>query len=206
MLGQRILILSPHMDDGIIGSCGLICRHLKAGGQICYVSFSFAKKSLMLETPSNATEMEFLEAMRYLKIRDAVTYTYEVRVFPSFRQEILERLIDLRKSLNPDVVIMPSMGDLHQDHKVIAEEGFRAFKNVTLLGYEMPRNMIDASPRLFVRMEEVEVMVKLKALEIFKSQMWRPSFIKMIESLNQTRGLQVGATYAESYEVIRWVL
>ena len=32
---------------------------------------------------------------------------------------------------------MPSLNDIHQDHATIAQEGLRAFKGCTILGYEL---------------------------------------------------------------------
>uniref|UniRef100_A0A6M3LK24 Putative N-acetylglucosaminylphosphatidylinositol de-N-acetylase n=1 Tax=viral metagenome TaxID=1070528 RepID=A0A6M3LK24_9ZZZZ len=194
------------MDDGIGGSCGLICRVLQHGSFIHYVSFSFAQKSIQPNTPLNTTENEFYKVMEFLKIKHFNVYPYEVRIFPSFRQEILELLIDLKNEIKPDVVVMPTMNDYHQDHKTIAEEGFRAFKDITILGYEMPRNMINASPNLFIRMSRQEVFIKMQALDIFESQKWRPNFVKSIIVLNEMRGHQIDVKYAESYEVIRWIL
>ena len=32
---------------------------------------------------------------------------------------------------------MPTLKDIHQDHETISKEGLRAFKNTTILGYEL---------------------------------------------------------------------
>ena len=65
-----------------------------------------------------------------------IIYNYEVRKLGYVRQEILEELIRLKKSNSFDLVFIPSLHDIHQDHTTIAQEGLRAFKNTTLLGYD----------------------------------------------------------------------
>ena len=50
-------------------------------------------------------------------------HDFEVRTFPAARQEILEILVGINSELEPDLVLMPSLGDIHQDHETIAREG-----------------------------------------------------------------------------------
>src|ERR1700758_4174297 len=65
-------------------------------------------------------------------------HDFDVRTFPERRQEILEALVALWEEWKPDVVFQPSLHDVHQDHRTVAEEGLRAFKRTTILGYEIP--------------------------------------------------------------------
>ena len=51
----------------------------------------------------------------------------------------------LRAEWQPDVVFQPPHHDVHQDHQTIAQEGLRAFKRTTILGYEIPWNNFDFS-------------------------------------------------------------
>ncbi len=48
---------------------------------------------------------------------------YRVRRFGEVRQDILEDMIIVRSQLDPDLVLLPSLSDCHQDHSVIANEG-----------------------------------------------------------------------------------
>src|SRR5674476_1279589 len=74
---------------------------------------------------------------------DLKVYDFEVRTFPTVRQDILDEMIVLQQELGPDCVMMPALIDLHQDHKTIAEEGLRAFKRTTVLAYEIPWNNLN---------------------------------------------------------------
>jgi len=134
-------------------------------------------------------------------------FNYAVREFPANRQSILDDILALKKEFKPDMIMLPSTCDTHQDHQVIVQEGFRAFKNVTMIGYEVPRNNLDFPTNVFVTLSEEQLRLKLKSIECYHSQMRRPaSSVKFYESLARVRGVQVGVEYAEVFEAIRWVM
>jgi LmbE family N-acetylglucosaminyl deacetylase len=121
------------------------------------------------------------------------------------RQELLDDLIKLREKLQPDLVIMPSLNDIHQDHKTIAEEGLRAFKFFSILCYEMPWNNLVFNTTCFNTLEKKHVDKKVAALKLYKSQAHRPySNPAFIEGLALNRGIQINAEFAEVFEVLRW--
>ena len=102
---------------------------------------------------------------------------------------------------------MPSLNDLHQDHTTIAQEGLRAFKKTSILGYELPWNNLNFSTQCFVKITELNLDRKLKALSCYESQKFRDyASEEYIRSLARTRGTQIGKKYAEVFEVIRWII
>jgi len=134
-------------------------------------------------------------------------YKYKVRNFAYKRQEILEDLVNINKILSPDIVFMPSIKDLHQDHTTIANEGLRAFKNKSILCYELPWNNIEFSNNCFISFTENELNKKVNALMCYESQKDRPyASAEFIKSLAITRGTQIGTKYAEVFEVMRWII
>ena len=63
---------------------------------------------------------------------------------------LLEDLIKIRASFRPDLVSVPSLGDTHQDHHVIAEEALCAFQSTTLLAFELLWNNLNFNSCAFV--------------------------------------------------------
>ena len=119
----------------------------------------------------------------------------------------LADLIKLRESLRPDVVLCPSLQDIHQDHATVAREALRAFKRQTILCYEEPWNNIAFSTNAFERLDEEILDTKMKALECYESQKKRAYFTQdMMRSLAITRGCQLEGGYAEAFEVVRYML
>ena len=203
-----ILILAPHTDDGELGCGGTIARFVEEGKEVYYAAFSVAEKSVPEGFPKNILKTEVRKAMKILGVPESnlLIYRYEVRTFSYHRQEILEDIISLRKELQPDLVFIPSPNDLHQDHKVIAEEGIRAFKKSTILGYEMPWNNISFNTISFIPLEERHIRKKIDALRCYETQRYRSYLSEdFIRSLARTRGTQIEVEYAEAFEVIRWV-
>ncbi len=206
---QKILILGPHTDDGEFGCGGTIARFVEEKREVYYATFSLAEESVPEGLPKDILFTEVQNSSKVLGIKDdhLLIYRYPVRKFAQYRQEILEDLVQLKKDLDPDLVLMPSPHDLHQDHYTIAVEGLRAFKFTSILGYEMPWNNINFETRSFIHLQERHIDIKLKSVQCYRSQTGRKyANADFIRGLAKTRGVQCGVDFAETFEVIRWII
>lgn len=206
---SRVLVLAPHTDDGELGCGGTMARLREAGVRVVYAAFSTARQSLPAGLPDDTLKHEVAAATARLGIpeEDLRIYDYQVRKLNYSRQEVLEDLVRIRSEYAPDLVFMPSLHDVHQDHTTMAEEGLRAFKGVTLLGYELIWNNLTFTTNCFVRLEERHVERKAQALAEYHSQAGKAYASRdFIRSLARTRGVQIGAEFAECFEVVRWVV
>ena len=203
--GVRALVLGAHTDDEF-GCAGTIARMVESGVDVHYACFSSCEESVPEGFDRDVLKREVRAAIRELGIPEErfTLFDYRVRHFPTFRQEILEDLVRLRARIAPDIVFMPAFSDMHQDHSVIAREGFRAFKHATLLGYELPMNTISFDHVCFVTLEERHIEVKLRHARAYRSQATRPYLAdEFIRSLAVVRGLQTNTAAAEAFEAIR---
>lgn len=206
---NTILILAPHTDDGEFGCGGTIARYVSNGARAIYVAFSAAEQSVLQHLPSDILRTEVRKATAVLGVKneDCVVLDFEVRRFPELRQQILDKMIELNRLYAPDMVFLPSANDTHQDHQTIAQEGFRAFKRTTMLGYEVPWNNLDFRTSCFVELSDDQLETKVRAVAMYQSQSHRDYASKeFIRSLALTRGVQIGKKYAEAFEVVRWVI
>lgn len=205
---KRVMILAPHTDDGEFGCGATIARLIEEGAEVFYTAFSVCEQSVPYGFKQDQLETELREATHVLGItpEHLFVHRYEVRRFPDYRQEILQDIIDTKKEINPDLVFMPCLGDIHQDHQVIAMEGLRAYKGKTILSYEMPWNNLSIDTSTFSVLEERHVRKKIEALACYKTQSFRhyanPEFIR---SLAITRGAQVGVALSEVFQLVRLV-
>ena len=88
----------------------------------------------------------------------------------------------------------------------MSQEGFRALKDISMLGYEVLWNNLTFPTNLFVLLEERHLRRKIEAVTCYESQRDRPyANEQFIRSLAVTRGTQIAACYAEVFEAIRWV-
>jgi LmbE family N-acetylglucosaminyl deacetylase len=206
---KTVYVLAPHTDDGELGAGGIISKLIDCGADVYYLAFSTAEKSVPNGFPKDILKSEVLNATSKLGIKkeNVIIYNYEVRKLNYARQDILEDLIKQRKLIMPDLVLMPSLSDIHQDHSAVAQEGLRAFKNTTLLGYELIWNNLTFDSTAMAKLDEKHIQMKCDALKEYKSQGARDYMSEdFIFSLAKVRGVQIGAAYAESFEVIRWVM
>lgn len=206
---EKILILAPHTDDGEFGCGASIAKFIEQGKEVYYAAFSLAEESVPAPFPKNILETEVKAATKDLSIKpeNLLLYKYRVRHFANHRQEILEDLVRLNDKINPNLVFMPCLQDLHQDHSTIAMEGLRAFKKTSILGYEIPWNNMNFHTQCFIALNEKQLDKKLMALNCYESQKSRNyASEEFIRSLARTRGTQIGIKYAEVFEVIRWIL
>lgn len=205
---KRVLVLAPHTDDGELGAGGTINRLIAQGSDVHYVAFSTAEESVPEGFPSNILEIEVKNATKVLGIKpeNLHIFKHKVRKLNYVRQEILEDLVKLKRALKPDLVLMPSLNDIHQDHTTVAYEGLRAFKDTSIFAYELLWNNITFETRCFVKLAEDNIDSKVAALQEYKSQGFRDYMSKdFIYSHARTRGVQSGNQFAECFEVVRLI-
>ena len=205
---KNILVLAPHADDGELGCGGTLSRLIEERGKVFYICFSMCEESIPTGFPKNELEREVKKATKSIGINpdNLILNHYPVRRVHEYRQDILEKLIKFREKVSLDIVFMPSSFSLHQDHKVIYEEGIRAFKHVTCFGYDLPWDTLKFTTTSFFKLQERHIEEKGKSLEMYKTQKRREYCNSdFIFSLARVRGAQIGTKYAETFEMIRGV-
>ena len=194
---MSVVILAPHADDETLSCGGVISKFIEAGRDVYVYVFSSGLSNVS----------EFNAACRVLKATPHPFTHFKTRTFSESRQQILDCMVEIRKQLNPSIVFVPASSDCHQDHRVIYEEGKRAFKHCTIYGWESPWNSFDFSNTCYVTLSPDHMVSKVAAMQEYVSQFSRPYFKEEnIISLARVRGLQAGSEYAECFEVIRQIL
>jgi len=192
----KILVVAPHGDDGTIACGGSMAKWIGQGHKIHYHVFY---------TVHQAEVFDALQVIGDIPITWEVEY--EIRNFSENRQKILDMLLNEKKDLNPDLVVAPCPKDIHQDHSVISQEVLRAFKDRSILGYEMPWNNVSIDTECFVALGAEDMVKKVDSVSKHKSQSGKPyTDPDFLRSWARTRGMQIGKPYAEVFEVVRWIL
>lgn len=206
---KKVLVLAPHTDDGEFGCGGTIAKLIEDGVEVYYIAFSACEQSVLPSFPKDILISELKAAVSVLGIKKENLFLlkYEVRTFSHKRQEILDDIIKFKNKIKPDLIFIPSLNDIHQDHATIANEALRAFKFCNIFCYEMPWNNLNFTNTSFVLLNDKHINTKIAALKKYKSQKHRPyANEEFIRSLSRVRGVQVGQKYAEVFEVIRLIL
>lgn len=199
---MKILVIAPHADDAEFGAGGTISLAVEEGHSVIVKVMCLAEKV----TGDNRRWDEGNNSLNYLGVKD-VEYCFSPewhREFNRYRQKILDMFISWNELHKPDMVVIPQSGDIHQDHKVVYEEGIRAFRESTLLGYDMPSCNFVCNGRYFVQLGKMHIDNKFRALQFYESVRNRPYMQEeYIYGLAKIRGVQCGCQYAEAFEAIR---
>src|SRR5262252_2287138 len=158
---RRVLCLGAHSDDIEIGCGGTVLRLLEEnpGLQITWVVFS-----------ANPVRKQEALASARLFLGDTVRHKVIVKAFkdsyfPSEMARIKAFFEKLKQLPAPDLVLTHFREDLHQDHRVIADLTWNAFRNHTILEYEIPKYDGDlGAPNFFVGIPEALLARKIHLL------------------------------------------
>ena len=134
--------------------------------------------------------------------------------------KINNSISEIVKSYKPNVILIPSKGDLHKDHKIInyatrvASRPYLDSNNDIrlILEYEILSEtniyQLDVQdifmPNFYVDISQT-IENKLLAFSKYKSQMQlnnQPRSIESIKTLARYRGMSLNTKYAEAYKII----
>jgi LmbE family N-acetylglucosaminyl deacetylase len=201
--GKRVLFLGAHPDDIELG-CGALLHHIVKQTDALCVTLSDNQKNPDLKNVKN----EHLEAMAVLGVPEekVILGPFTTRVFPDSRQEILEYFLKLRREFKPDLIFVHSKQDVHQDHNTMTAEALRAFRGITVLGFDVVRSSYDFFPHFLVEVTEEDVNKKIEALSKYETYRDRYYFnSELTRSIMVRHGALAERPFAEGFDIIRIV-
>ena len=201
--GKRLLFLGAHPDDIELG-CGALLHQVAKMSDVLCVTLSDNQKNPELKNVKN----EQYAAMRVLGIpREKMIFgPFTTRVFPHSRQEILEFFLGLRREFQPDLIFVHSKQDVHQDHLTMTEEALRAYRGITVLGFDVVRSSYGFFPHFLVEVTEQDVEKKIEALAKYKTYRDRYYFnAELTRSIMIRHGALAELPYAEGFDILRIV-
>lgn len=205
---ERVLVVAPHADDAELGCGGSIRRWTEEGKEVRILNLSDTS-NINGEEHGKVLRLEAIAAAESVGVTKAnvLFAEFPVRNFDSRRQEILDYLIRARESFLPNLVVGPSVGDVHQDHSVVSGEIQRAFKTTTVLGFDTYWNLAIQKPDAVIELSREQIEAKLRALDAYKTQSNR-SYMDPDVVLGQARmrGIPRGFEFAEAFSISHAVI
>jgi N-acetylglucosamine malate deacetylase 1 len=201
--GKRALFLGAHPDDIEIG-CGALIHHIRGMSEVTCVTLSDNQSNPEL---GNVIQ-EQLRSMAILGVpKERVRYgPFVTRVFPQARQEILQYLLSLREELDPEVIFVHSGHDVHQDHLTMTDEALRAYRGITVLGFDVVRSSYGFFPHFLVEVNESDVDAKIQALAQYETYRGKYYFnSELTRSIMLRHGALAERPYAEGFDILRIV-
>ena len=217
---KKILILSPHCDDEILGCGGTISKYSKKGYDINVLILTNANKG--------APEIYSLKQINQIRKESKIANNFigtkklffenlpalNLKQYPFYKiSNMISKYISIVK---PELVFIPSSNDIHEDHKIIfnaAKVAMRINKKSNLkkiLSYEVlsetewNEDEKSFNPNYFIELNKSDINKKIKAFLKYKSQVKKfphPRSKEGIMNLSKIRGSQVFMEYAEAFRV-----
>jgi LmbE family N-acetylglucosaminyl deacetylase len=201
--GKRTLFLGAHPDDIELG-CGALIHHIAATSHVTCVTLSDNQQNPELK---DVVE-EQRRSMQILGVNpDHLIYgPFITRIFPQARQEILEYFLKLRADHQPDIIFVHSNQDVHQDHLTMTQEALRAFRGITVLGFDVVRSSYGFFPHFMVKVGAADVEAKIQALAQYATYRDKYYFNReLTRSIMIRHGALAEAEFAEGFDILRIV-
>jgi len=223
---KKLLIISPHADDEVLGCGGLISKVKKDGGKVYVIIFNVGsisktdnKKATMIWKKETSAAMKYLEVDDYEVIFDSPE---DNRYLDNKPLHSIIKIIESDSklsidSINPDIVAIPTNHSHHQDHIQIFNACVAALRPMRIkvprvvLSYEAPEHSRWSSsgvfvPNFFIDIEDL-LAKKIKAFYCYKSQIRSGHRDKnTITSQAEYRGTEAGKKFCEAFFVHRLIV
>jgi LmbE family N-acetylglucosaminyl deacetylase len=204
---KLVLCLGAHADDIEIGCGGTLMRLLETwpGAEVHWHVFS---------APGPRRGEAMRSAKQWLATAGARTvkaWSFRESYFPDQWAAVKDAMEQVRASCEPDLIFTHWREDRHQDHRVISDLTWNAFRDHAILEYEIPKYDGDfGQPNVYVPLDETACRRKVKALmRNFPSQASKHWFTPdTLLALPRLRGIECGprVQYAEAFHARKLVL
>jgi len=222
---QRLLVITPHSDDEVLGCGGLMSKVKNEGGKVFVLIFNLGFEKDDTKESQEKRKNEVQEAMNVLKVDDYHLVHDQPDNNRDLDTEPLHSLIEVIESTSnvslekiaPTMVAIPTIFSHHQDHVHVHHACIAALRPIStpvsniVLSYEAPEHSRWSAsgvfePNLFVEIDDV-IENKIMAFNKYRSQI-RPGGRDDDSIRNQAkyRGQEVGKNLCEAFYVHRFIL
>jgi len=195
-----VLCLGAHSDDIEIGAGGTLLHWLDGGVRLdvhwCVLSGIDERG---VEAKASASDFLADASSKTIDILD-----FRDGFFPEQGERIKVWFEQLRKRVNPDVILAHKRDDAHQDHRRVNRLVWNSFRDHLILEYEIPKWDGDLGrPNLYVPLSEAVMRRKIELLmKHFASQRSKQWFDpETFAGLARLRGMECRAEerFAEAF-------
>lgn len=214
---MRVLCLSAHPDDEVLGLGGTLLRHRDAGHEIHWVVATVAYPPRWTDNLIHAKRQECERVAQKLRIRQTSFLDYKTMHLATLPPIELSEAVALRvRQIKPDIVYAPPCDDLNRDHAALFDAALIATrptgdpKPPCLYSYEIPSTTRFNLPNRWQANTYIDIGPwideKLQLMSIYETELQQPPHPRSLDSLRafaRERGAAVGYTFAEALMLVR---
>jgi N-acetylglucosamine malate deacetylase 1 len=216
----RILIIAPHPDDETIGAGGTIFKHRASGDELywCIITKGYTPtwpEDVLCKAAEQIVSVG--EFYKFNKIFKLGFPTVKLNTVPHMELcRAIQKVID---EVKPDIVYTSSRNDANLDHRIVHDCTVVATRPLAenrvrrVLSYEIgytnyfgaPSGTSIFHPNVFIDISEY-LDEKLEAMQYYGTELRpfpHPRNIESLKIISKERGICVGSTAAESFELVR---
>jgi N-acetylglucosamine malate deacetylase 1 len=216
----KVLVISAHPDDEVIGAGGTIARHVDSGDEVFWGIVTQAYSPPWSEDYLEKARQQVFEVQKVLGIREVFFCKFPtVKLNTVPYMEISSALQKIMDHVQPEVVYTTPGDDINLDHRIVYECTLVAARPLPgssvrrLLSYEIgagSRQGLTAGAGGFVSNVFVDISdymeKKLQAMSCYESELKEyphPRSLKGLRMVAEERGLGVGLKAAECFRLVR---
>lgn len=196
---RRVLAVGAHADDIEIG-CGATLLALQRATALEVTWVVLSADGAREEEARTSAEAFLADAAE----RTIVCHRYRDGYMPHAHTEIKDVFEELKRDVDPQLVLTHTRDDLHQDHRLVCELTWNTWREHLVLEYEIPKYDGDlGAPNIFVPVSHDLAREKVRlVLESFPSQADKEWFDEEVfMGLMRLRGMEARSPtrYAEAF-------
>lgn len=220
----RVTVVAPHPDDETLGCGGTLLRHLEEGDEVswCIVTSVTAEGGFDDGVVQRRRE-EIAEVGRRYGFAETVELGFPTTTLGRNGLGPLVTSVSAGLArLRPEVLYLPSPGDIHSDHRATFEacasatKWFRTEGLRRILAYEtLSETHLDIDPKtpafrpsVFVDISS-QLEAKIDIMALYAGELGEfpfPRSVEAIRALAAHRGSSSGLTAAEAFMLLREVM
>ena len=212
---MKVLVFAPHNDDEVLGVGGTIIKYVSAGHSVYVCEVTDCRNDILLQEAKCAHKLMGVKESLFCNLPPV-----ELKLLSP--KEINKSISKVVEKIQPDIVFLPFIGDMHIDHKEVTESVLVAvrpvnncsvktvymYETLSETGWNIPNSERTFSPNTWIDITN-EIDKKIEAMKCYTTQLKQypnPRSTESIRALAMYRGSTVGFKYAESFMMIRNII
>lgn len=219
---SKVLVVAVHPDDETLGCGGTILKHKAQGDEIYWLVVTGPIKG---DHPAFTDEFIAKRNALVDRVADAYGFNETIKLnLPTQKlhavdlKDIIVKVADVFKRIQPDTIYMMYNNDVHSDHRVAFDavysctKSFRyPFINSILMIEALSETEFSLATQATAFVPNVYVDItkyidkKLEIMDLYDTEVMQepyPRSLSSIKALARVRGSRAGVMYAEAFQLL----
>ncbi|MGB6301511.1 MAG: PIG-L deacetylase family protein [Rivularia sp. (in: cyanobacteria)] len=220
---MKVLVIAPHHDDEVLGVGGTIAKYAAEGAEVYVAIITRGYPPEYTEESCEQDVKEAHKAHKHLGVKETIFLSFPAAKLDTIpHRDVNVQLSNLVSKIQPDLLFIPFIGDIHLDHQRIflsslvaarpnnpnAPKAIYAYETLSETNWYAPYVTPNFVPNVFIDISE-HLETKLQAMQMYASQI--KSFPnerseETLRALATLRGSTVNRFAAEAFYLVRQII